>query len=317
MKKQKTVRKKSITILFVLFVVFAGVQFIRPVFTNPPVTGTLKVPHEVETVLRNSCYDCHSNETNLSWYDKIVPVSWFVAQHIKEGRNVLNFSEWDVLSPADQKAKLWESFNQISQGAMPLKSYTLAHPGTKVTQKDQLVLQNYIWSLRVNNTPQDTAKIKALNKQTEEVKKVETLATLPKTPNGIAYIADYKNWGVVSTTQRLDNGTMRIIYGNDIAIKAIREKKISPWPDGTILAKAAYDEIEDEDGNISQGAFKQVEFMIKDQHKYKKTYGWGFSRFKTRDLVPYGKRADFVIECMNCHKPMEKNDYVFTLPIRQ
>lgn len=317
MKKQKTVRKKSITILFVLLVIFMGVQFIRPVFTNPPVTGTLKVPHEVETVLRNSCYDCHSNETNLSWYDKIVPVSWFVAQHIKEGRNVLNFSEWDVLSPADQKAKLWESFNQISQGAMPLKSYTLAHPGTKVTQKDQLVLQNYIWSLRVNNTPQDTAKIKALNKQTEEVKKVETLATLPKTPNGIAYIADYKNWGVVSTTQRLDNGTMRIIYGNDIAIKAIREKKISPWPDGTILAKAAYDEIEDEDGNISQGAFKQVEFMIKDQNKYKKTYGWGFSRFKTRDLVPYGKRADFVIECMNCHKPMEKNDYVFTLPIRQ
>lgn len=318
MKKQKTYKKKVIVIsLLIVFLIFAGIQFIRPVITNPPVTGNLKVPHEVQTILRNSCYDCHSNETNLSWYDKIVPMSWFVAQHIKEGRSGLNFSEWDQLSPADQKAKLWESVNQVSQGAMPLQSYTLAHPRAKISQKDLKVLENYIWGLRVHNKPQDTAKIKALNNQTEELKKAENSVKIPKTPNGIAYIADYKNWAVVSTTQRLDNGTMRIIYGNDIAIKAIKDKKINPWPDGSILAKAAYDEIEDENGNISQGAFKQVEFMAKDHIKYKKTNGWGFSRFKTPELIPYGKRADFVIECMNCHKPMEKNDYVFTLPIRQ
>ena len=318
MKKPKIYKRKVIVIpVIILLLIFAGIQFIRPVITNPPVTGNVKVPHEVQTILRNSCYDCHSNETNLSWYDKIVPVSWFVAQHIKEGRSGLNFSEWDQLSPADQKAKLWESVNQVSQGAMPLQSYTLAHPQAKLSQKDLKVLENYIWGLRVNNKPQDTAKIKALNNQTEKLKKAENSVKIPKTPNGIAYIADYKNWAVVSTTQRLDNGTMRIIYGNDIAIKAIKDKKVNPWPDGSILAKAAYDEIEDENGNISQGAFKQVEFMAKDHIKYKKTNGWGFSRFKTPELIPYGKRADFVIECMNCHKPMEKNDYVFTLPIRQ
>lgn len=317
MKKQKRYKRKIIVIpLTILVLIFAGIQFIRPVITNPPVTGDLKVPHEVQTILRNSCYDCHSNETNLSWYDKIVPVSWFVAQHIKDGRSGLNFSQWDVLSPADQKAKLWESVNQVSQGAMPLQSYTLAHPKSKISQKDLKVLENYIWSLKTTNVLQDTAKIKALDNQSKALKH-KTLSKVPTAPNGIAYIADYKNWAVVSTTQRLDNGTMRIIYGNDIAIKAIKEKKISPWPDGSILAKAAYDEIEDQDGNISQGAFKQVEFMIKDHEKYKKTDGWGFSRFKTTELVPYGKRADFVIECMNCHQPMQKNDYVFTLPILQ
>lgn len=318
MKKQKWYKRKVFVIpLVLLFGVFVAAQFFKPLILNPPVTGNLKVPHEVQAILKNSCFDCHSNETNLTWYDKIVPVSWLVAQDIKEGRSGLNFSNWDQLSPADQKAKLWESVNQISQGAMPLTSYTLAHPQAKISQKDLKVLEDYIWTLKIANVPQDTAKIKALNHQTADLKKAQNLAKTPISPNGIAYIADYKNWGVVSTTQRLDNGTMRIIYGNAIAMKAIREKNISPWPDGSILAKAAYDEIEDEDGNISQGAFKQVEFMAKDHIKYKETNGWGFSRFKTTELVPYGKSANFVIECMNCHQPMEKNDHVFSLPIRQ
>lgn len=318
MKKQKWYKRKIIVIpLAILLIILAGMQFVRSVIINPPVTGDLKVPHEVQVILKNSCYDCHSNETKLSWYDKIAPAYWLVAQHVEDGRSGLNFSTWDQLSPADQKAKLWESVNQVTLGAMPLSSYILAHPKAKLSGHDIKVLKDYIWNLRVNNVPEDTSKIKALKNQSEELKKAEPAVTVPKTLNGISYIPDYKNWAVVSTTQRVDNGTMRIIYGNDIAVKAIKNKQISPWPDGSILAKAAYDEIEDSEGNISQGAFKQVEFMIKDHKKYKETNGWGFARFKTPQLVPYGKSADFTIECMRCHQPMEKNDHVFTLPIRQ
>lgn len=318
MEKQKKNRKKTFLILLVIVLaLLIGMQFVRPEITNPPVTGEVKVPHEVQTILKNSCYDCHSNETQLTWYDKIAPAYWLAAQHVKDGRKGLNFSEWDKLAPADQKAKLWESVNQITQGAMPLSSYTMAHPNAKISQADLNVLKKYIWSLRVNNVPQDTAKIHALKDQTNVLKEKKSVTKNPKTINGIGYIDDYKKWAVVSTTQRLDNGTMRIIYGNDIAVKAIKDKKTNPWPNGTILAKAAYDEIEDADGNISQGVFKQVEYMIKDDQKYENTYGWGFARFKTTELTPYGKRADFVIECMNCHQPMKKNDYVFTLPIQQ
>ncbi|KUJ62374.1 cytochrome P460 [Flavobacteriaceae bacterium CRH] len=317
MNKLNIFKRKRIMIpLIILFLIFIGLQFLSPKITNPPVTGDLKVPHEVQTILKNSCYDCHSNQTNLRWYDKIAPVSWLVAQHIKDGRSGLNFSNWDALSPADQKAKLWESVNQVSLGAMPLSSYTLAHPQAKLSKNDLKILKDYIWSLRVKNVPEDVTNIKTLEKQSAAIIKHENAAKLPITSNGIEYIADYKNWALVSTTQRLDNGTMRVIYGNSVAIKAIREKKINPWPDGAILAKAAYDEIEDSDGNISQGAFKQVEFMIKDQKKYNKTNGWGFARFKTLQLVPYGKNANFVIDCMSCHQPMKNNDYVFTLPIR-
>ena len=44
------------------------VQFPR---TNPPVAGELAAPAEVKAILRRACYDCHSNETTLPWFDRI------------------------------------------------------------------------------------------------------------------------------------------------------------------------------------------------------------------------------------------------------
>ena len=127
---------------------------------------------------------------------------------------------------------------------------------------------------------------------------------------------DYKNWQVVSTSDRFDNGTMRVIFGNAIAIKAIKENHINPWPNGTIFAKIGWDKIADADGNVHTGAFKQVEFMIKDDKKYASTKGWGFARFKTPKLLPYGKTKLFATECVNCHRPESANDFVFTSPVK-
>jgi hypothetical protein len=58
-------------------------------------------------------------------------------------------------------------------------------------------------------------------------------------PNGTAFLRGYKDWKVVSSTDRMDTGTLRIILGNDVAIKAIAESDINPWPDGTTFAKVA------------------------------------------------------------------------------
>jgi len=109
---------------------------------------------------------------------------------------------------------------------------------------------------------------------------------------------------------------MRVIFGNAIAVKAIRENNIHPWPDGATFAKVAWDQVEDKDGNVTTGAFKQVEFMIKDHEKYASTKGWGFARFKTPKMVPYGKTAMFATECVNCHRPLKDEDFVFTQPIK-
>lgn len=327
-KDQPWYKKKIIGIGLLLLVCFVLLQAKKADVVNPPVTGNISTPDQVQAILKRACFDCHSNETNLRWYDKIAPVSWEVASHVNEGRKVLNFSTWKELAPADQKAKLWEAVNQIIAGAMPLKSYAAVHPGAKVSEADLSVLKQYLASM-VKNTIPDTAKSNVL-KQQYALWSANTATTekptqrgaepnqpgLPKSLNGIEYLPDYKNWQVVTTSDRFDNGTMRVVFGNAIAIKAIQENHIKPWPKGTVFAKVAWDKITDADGNITTGAFKQVEYMIKDQEKYKSTAGWGFARFKTPKLLPYGKTKLFATECVNCHRPMEKNDFVFTLPVK-
>jgi hypothetical protein len=252
----------------------------------------------------------------LRWYDKIAPVSWKVAEHVKEGRMALNFSNWSDLAPGDQKAKLWEIVNQIIAGAMPTKDYEAVHPSAKVSKDDLAVLKNYLMGM-VAHKPADTSKIYAAQQQFQEWQKREMpQRALPQAVNGITYIPDYKNWQPVSTTERFDNNTMRVIFGNEIAVKAIRENNIHPWPNGTIFAKVAWEQLEDEDGNVRTGEFKQVEYMIKDDKKYASTKGWGWARFKTPKLVPYGKDILFTTECINCHRPMSNEDFVFTMPVK-
>jgi len=138
---------------------------------------------------------------------------------------------------------------------------------------------------------------------------------LPVSLNGITYIPDYKSWIPISSTDRFDNGTMRIIYGNEIAVKAIKDHKTNPWPNGTIFAKVAWDQLIDSTGNITPGAFKQVEYMIKDSKQFASTKGWGWARFLSTKLEPYGKSALFTTECINCHRPMKDKDFAFTSPI--
>jgi hypothetical protein len=133
--------------------------------------------------------------------------------------------------------------------------------------------------------------------------------------NGVAFIPDYKNWHAVSSTDRFDNNTMRVILGNDIAIKAIAEHQINPWPDGTVFAKVTWHEQPDASGFVKTGAFAQVELMIRDSKKYGSTLGWGWGRWLGTDLKPYGKGPEFQNECVNCHTPVIKNDSVYTFPI--
>lgn len=306
--------KKAILIsLSGLLAIFVVLQCFRPTVDNPPVTGDFQAPVNVKAILVRACYDCHSNQTNLRWYDQVQPIYWQVAQHVKDGRKVLNFSDWAKLAPADQKGKLWEAINQIDQGAMPISSYTFVHRDARVSADDLSTLKNYLLSM-VHDMPGDTGKLHDLDRQLHAAPATQHQ---PATAlNGVSYIPDYKDWQIISTSERFDNGTMRIIYGNDIAVKAVKEHHINPWPDGATFAKVAWDKLEDKKGNITTGAFKQVEFMIKDAEKYRATKGWGFARFKTQKIVPYGKTAMFTTECINCHKPMKDNDYVFTFPIQ-
>jgi hypothetical protein len=300
----------------IAFAVFLGIQLIRPTLANPPVTADLDAPAEVKQILKTSCYNCHSNETKLPWFDHLAPGYWLVARDVTEARKHLNFSEIGKLPPAQQKAALYEAVNMIQLGEMPLKSYTLLHPEANVSQDDLEVLKQYLNppSLR-SAAPNPTAKAVADEQYDKWIRGDGATTAVQPSSNGIAYIPDYKNWKVLSTTNRFDNKTLRVIFGNDVAMKAIAEHHTNPWPDGTIFAKTAWLQEADEHGDTKTGAFYQVEFMVKDARKFSATEGWGFARWRGTDLKPYGKDAGFVNECTGCHAPLRHNDYVYSFPL--
>jgi len=302
-------------LILVGLVVFLGIQFIRPTLNNPPVTAEIQAPPEVRQILRNSCYNCHSNETKLPWFDQIAPAYWLVAHDVKTARAHLNFSEIGKLPPAAQRGALFEAVNMIQLGAMPLSSYRHVHPDSTVSPEQLAVLKNYLDPFRP--TPAASAEQTAA----DDAQYKSWVAAIGPAPavqpewNGLAFFPDYKNWKTISLTDRGDNHTMREILANDIAIHAIETKQIQPWPDGAAFAKVAWAKLPDEKGVVHPGPFIQVEIMVKGKTKYASTAGWGWGRWRGADLKPYGKNAGFTGECVSCHLPVRDNDFVYTLPI--
>jgi hypothetical protein len=300
--------------IFVVLVFLLAIQLVHPSLPNPPVTADLQAPPEVKQVLKKSCYGCHSNETKLVWFDLPAPAYWIVRAHVLDARKHINFSEIGKLPAAQQKATLYEGVFQVSRGAMPIPAYVAFHPDAKISERDLNVLKNYLVSISPvqKSTPDDAG---AAQYEKWIASGNSTSAPQPA-PNGIAFPSDYKNWKPISSTERFDNNTIRQILGNDIAIKAIADNEISPWPDGATFAKVAWIEQTGADGIIRPGSFFQVEFMIRDRKKYSSTLGWGWARWRGADLKPYGADANFVNECVGCHRPLSDTNFVFTEPIR-
>jgi hypothetical protein len=290
-------------------------QFIRPAIPHPPVTAEIQVPAPVKQILRTSCYDCHSNETKLPWFDQFAPAYWLVASDVKSGRAHLNFSEIAKLPAPAQEAMLYESINQIRLGAMPMPRYTRMHPEAALTSQQIATLEAYLHPFAAVAPPPSSMRPAAA--AASPAASPATPTTVQNEPNGMAFLPDYKNWKPISSTDRGDNHTLRVILGNNIAIKAIAEKNIQPWPDGAAFAKVAWQQATDEHGVIRPGKFLQVELMLKDKTRYGASAGWGWGRWRGTDLKPYGDGAHFDNECVSCHRPVRDNDFVFTLPIER
>lgn len=120
-------------VLIVLAVILIAAQFIRPDLSNPPtaagqdIEASIAIPTDVRATLKRSCSDCHTNTTTYPWYSQITPVSWWLQDHISEGRHELNFSEWGTYSDRKKSKKLEEICEQVESREMPLPSYTWAH----------------------------------------------------------------------------------------------------------------------------------------------------------------------------------------------
>jgi len=136
-------------------IILIGIQFFSVNKTNPPVTAALDAPPEVMSVLKRSCYDCHSNETSWPWYSSVAPVSWLVADDVSEGRRHLNFSEWGDLTRqkvARKKEHIWE---EVKEGGMPLSKYLWMHSDAKLSQKDKDIIRDWTGGSDEGNSNKD------------------------------------------------------------------------------------------------------------------------------------------------------------------
>jgi len=118
------------------------IQLIRPERTNPPIDKSLelKAPKEIMTLLKNSCYDCHSNETKWTIPSNIAPFMWTISGHVGEGRKALNFSAWTEIDKDTKTRKLSRCIQTIKSGIMPLPSYANYHDEAKLSVEDKKIL---------------------------------------------------------------------------------------------------------------------------------------------------------------------------------
>jgi hypothetical protein len=124
-------------------VLLLAIQFVPVKRTNPPVTAEVIAPADVKAILRLACFNCHSNETRWPWYSHVAPISWWVVDHVGEGRQDLNFSQWPVLDLEAQGDALRDIVQQIEQDKMPLKSYRLGHPEARLDARQKGVLLDW------------------------------------------------------------------------------------------------------------------------------------------------------------------------------
>ena len=141
-------------ILYALIAILILIQFIptdRSVEAKDPALhlfNTTDVPEEVQILLKNSCADCHSDNTAYPWYAKIQPVSKWIQGHIDHGRKKMNFAAWGSYSDKRKNRKIEECMEELKDRTMPLKSYTFLHPKAKLSDDEINLLLGFFQSLQ-------------------------------------------------------------------------------------------------------------------------------------------------------------------------
>lgn len=131
--------KKVVLVLLIAFIV---AQFFGPeknkgdIASVEPFLADTKPPKEVAAILKNTCFDCHSNHTRYPWYDKITPVNYWLAEHIEHGKKHFNVSKWADYSDKKKDHKFDELIEMVEEKEMPLESYTYTHSEADLSQKE-------------------------------------------------------------------------------------------------------------------------------------------------------------------------------------
>lgn len=138
--------------LFYLVLVLVLIQVIRPDKNSSEkasVSSAIIAPEKIQTILKRSCNVCHSNNTKYEWYHNIAPFSWVVASHIKDGKEHVNFDEWDTYNNEQKTHIIDDLRNSIKARKMPLVGYVMIHPEAFISENDKKELLDWITTLEV------------------------------------------------------------------------------------------------------------------------------------------------------------------------
>ena len=130
-------------VLLIFAVLMLLIQLFRPgrnssASASPnAIEANYQVPKEIGLLLRTSCYDCHSNNTVYPWYSQIQPFSWWLQSHVNDGKEELNFDQFNTYNIKKKKHKLDEIVEVIEKDEMPLSSYTLVHRKAVLSAQDK------------------------------------------------------------------------------------------------------------------------------------------------------------------------------------
>lgn len=130
-------------IILIGLVVFIAIQFIQPARNTSnqvlatDITRIYVIPDSVQSLLKIACYDCHSNNTIYPLYSRIQPGAWLMANHVKNGKADLNFSEFGSYSLRRQRSKLKSIVSQVNDDEMPLWSYKLMHKDANLSKEQK------------------------------------------------------------------------------------------------------------------------------------------------------------------------------------
>jgi len=129
-----------------LIAILILLQFFQPERNNAPIDPELDMlellvlPEPMTELIRNACYDCHSNQTVYPWYSRISPASLYMNRHIVKGKEDLNFSEYGLLDKVDRIGVFADFCDVLDAGTMPLQSYTLIHKDARLRQEEKEIL---------------------------------------------------------------------------------------------------------------------------------------------------------------------------------
>lgn len=145
---------KKVLLALVILLIIA--QFLGPEKNNGNIASIdafyaeTNPPEDVKLILKNACFDCHSNVTRYPWYNSITPLNYWLNHHIEEGKEHFNVSNWEGNSIKRKDHKFEELIEEVEEGKMPLNSYTWTHADAKLTPEQVNALITWAKQVRTS-----------------------------------------------------------------------------------------------------------------------------------------------------------------------